>query len=127
MILGRRMTRSCGRRGTGGESIGLYRNDTDRGTARWLEVRVDVAPGDGAAGGVTARVVVSVAGTVSWRDITGGSSRASQNALSARFGLGHHTGAEWVAVLWPDGRQVAATNVPGDATILFNGEAVTIR
>ncbi len=113
--------------GTGGETVSLYRNDTDRGTARWLEVRVDAAPGDGATGGVSARVVVSAGGIVLWRDIPGGSSRGSQNALSARFGLGHHTGADWVGVLWPDGRQVVAANVPGDATVLFDGDGAALR
>jgi hypothetical protein len=113
--------------GTGGEAVSLLRNDTVRGTARWLEVRVDAAPASAATGGVTARVVVSVGGEILWRDITGGSSRASQNALSARFGLGHHTGADWVGVLWPDGRQIVATNVAGNATLLFEGDAATLR
>ena len=37
------------------------------------------------------------------------------------------TGAEWVAVLWPDGRQVAAKGVPGDARLVFTGETAEIR
>jgi hypothetical protein len=110
---------------TGGESIDLYRNDTVRGTATSLEVRVVAAPDDGAAGGVSTRVVVSAGGVVTWRDIAGGSSRGSQNALSARFGLGQVTGADWVAVLWPDGRQVVASHVPGNALVTFDGRGAS--
>jgi hypothetical protein len=113
--------------GVSGEPVQLFRNDTDRGTARTLEVRIDAAPGDGARGGVTARVVVGVGDLVLWRDVSGGSSRNSQNALSARFGLGQRTGAEWVAVLWPDGRQVAATGVPGDARLVFGASGPELR
>jgi hypothetical protein len=111
--------------GVSGQRVELFRNDTDRGTAHWLQVRVDAAPGDGARGGVTARVVVGVGDVVLWRDITGGSSRSSQNALYARFGLGQRTGADWVGVLWPDGRQVAATGIPGDSTLVVNGDLLT--
>jgi hypothetical protein len=59
-------------------------------------------------------VVVKTGALLQFRDLSGGSSRASQNAMSVRFGLGQWTGAEWVAVLWPDGRQLAVTGVEGN-------------
>ena len=91
-----------------GSRVSLYSNDTDPGTTRWLEVRVPNTPGTGEHGGISGRVVVKTGDVVQYRDLTGGASRASQHAMSVRFGLGHWTGAEWVAVLWPDGRQMAA-------------------
>ncbi len=102
---------------TGGQRLNLYRNDTDLGTARWLEVRVPVTPGTASRGGITGRVVVKTGELVQFRDLTGGSSRASQNAMSVRFGLGQWTGAEWVAVLWPDGRQSVVMNVEGNRVV----------
>jgi hypothetical protein len=95
----------------------LYRNETDLGTNRWLEIRVPVTPGTGTKGGITGRVLVKTGGLVQFRDIAGGSSRASQNAMSVRFGLGQWTGAEWVAILWPDGRQVVVRNVEGNQVL----------
>jgi enediyne biosynthesis protein E4 len=105
---------------TDGQPLVLYRNDTDRGTNQYLEVEVARSPGVGEFGGVSGRVVVKVGDTVLWRDLTGGSSRASQNAMSVRFGLGQYTGAEWVAVLWPDGRELSALNVPGNTKITLS-------
>lgn len=99
---------------TSGDRVNLYRNDTDVGTHGWLEVKIPQVPGSGGVGGISARVVVRTGDLVQFKDITGGSSRASQNAMSARFGLGQWDGAEWVAVLWPDGRQVAVINVEGN-------------
>ncbi len=53
-----------------------------------------------------------------FKDVLGGSSRASQNALSVRLGLGDFDGAERVAVLWPDGRQRAFENVPAGTLVV---------
>jgi len=102
---------------TGGARLNLYRNDTELGTNRWLEVRVPVTPGTGERGGISGRVVVKTGALAQFRDIVGGSSRASQNAMSVRFGLGQWTGAEWVAVLWPDGRQSVVINVEGNQVL----------
>ena len=99
---------------TDGTPVVLYRNVTDLGSHRWLEVAVDRAPGSTERGGVSARVAVKTGELIQFKDITGGSSRASQNELSVRFGLGNWTGAEWVAVLWPDGRNIAVTGVEGN-------------
>ncbi len=100
-----------------GARLNLFRNDTDRGTNRWLEVRVPITPSNGSFGGITGRVVVKTGDTVLWRDLTAGSSRASQNALSARFGLGQYTGAAWVAVVWPTGEQRVVLNVEGNQVL----------
>jgi len=102
--------------GTDGRPLMLYRNETDVGSNRWLEVRVR-ATGNGARGGINGRVAVRSGDLVQFKDITGGSSRASQNELSVRFGLGQWTGVEWVAVLWPNGEQMTATHVEGNRTL----------
>lgn len=102
---------------TDGTHVHLWHNETTLGTHGWLEVRVPRVPGNNARGGVSARIVVKTGDVVQFRDINGGSSRASQNAHSARFGLGHWTGADWVAALWPDGRQLVVTGVAGNQTL----------
>jgi len=102
---------------TDGSRINLYRNRTDTGSHRFLEVRVANAPGSSQTGGVAARVGVRTGDLIQFRDISGGSSRASQNDLSVRFGLGDYQGAEAVWVLWQDGRQSAVVNVPGDSVV----------
>lgn len=103
--------------GTSGARMNLFRNDTELGTNRWLEVRIPQVPGTSAKGGISARVLVKTGGLVQFRDIAGGSSRASQNAMSVRFGLGQWDGAEWVAALWPDGRQIVVRNVEGNKVL----------
>ncbi len=96
---------------TDGSRMVLHRNVTDVGSHRGLEVRID--------GGVAARVAVwTPDGLVQFKDVLGGSSRASQNALSVRLGLGDFDGAERVAVLWPDGRQRAFENVPAGTLVV---------
>jgi len=98
----------------GSARVQFFHNETDTGSQRWLEVRVLRSPETGDAGGVSARIAVKTGDVIQFRDVKGASSRASQSALSARFGLGQWTGSEWVAVLWPDGRQVIRINVEGD-------------
>jgi hypothetical protein len=105
--------------GTDRRPLMLYRNDTDHGSHRWLKVRIGEVPARGGVGGVTARVVVKTGDRIQFEDISGGSSRASQTELVARFGLGHWTGATWVAVLWPDGRQYAVRGVEGNRELLL--------
>ena len=100
--------------GSGGTRVNLFRNDTDRGSNRWLHV---VVPGAGEGGGVSARVVVRTGDDIWYRDLRAGSSRASMNELSVRFGLGAWSGADMVAVVWPDGRQTVLTNVAGDEVL----------
>jgi hypothetical protein len=99
---------------TSGSRLNYFRNDTDLGTQRYLEVVVPETPETGSFGGISGRVVVATGDLIQFRDLTGGSSRASQNAMSVRFGLGQYTGADFVAVMWPDGRQTAVVNVEGN-------------
>jgi hypothetical protein len=102
---------------TDGSPVVLHHNLTDTGGRHWLEVEVVETPVTGERGGISARVVISAGGVVQFRDLTGGSSRASQNAISARFGLGSWDGVDWVLVAWQDGRSVTYQNVPGDRTL----------
>jgi enediyne biosynthesis protein E4 len=97
--------------GTDGTRVTLYRNQTETGTQRWLHVAVRPEIGPESRDGIGARIGVKTGDLVQFRDITGGSSRASQNQHTVRFGLGHWSGADWVAVLWPSGRQIIWTNV----------------
>jgi hypothetical protein len=105
---------------TDGTRITLYRNTTEVGSNRWLEVHVSAAPGNGTAGATTARVFVKAGPLLQFREIYGGSSRASQNAQPARFGLGQRTGADWVAVQWPDGREIIVRNVEGNQRLVLD-------
>ncbi len=102
---------------TDGSAISFYRNITNVGNRGWLEVTIPRVPVTGERGGIGARVIVKTPDLVQFRDINGGSSRASQNAHSVRFGLGNWDGAEWVAAIWPDGRQLVVTGVPGNRRI----------
>lgn len=105
---------------TDGTRVQVLHNETERAGRHWLEVRVDATPGTGERGGIGARVVVSTPGGLQFRDLTGGASRASQNALAVRFGLGPWDGADWVVVVWPDGRQVAYTRVAADQALVVD-------
>ncbi len=105
--------------GTSGTRMSLFRNDTNYGSNRWLRVEVGNVPRTGGRGGISARVVVKTGELLQFRDIAGGSSRASQKSISVSFGLGQWSGAEWVAILWPDGRQKVFTHVEGNQLITF--------
>lgn len=98
--------------GTDGRPLELYRNETPVGDQHYLHVFL--TPTDANATGVTARVAVKTGDLVQFVDVLGGSSRASQNEHSARFGLGPYTGAEWVVVLWPSGTYDVWRNIEGN-------------
>lgn len=98
--------------GTDGARIVLYRNTTDVGDHRYLHVFVE--PANANRTGVTARVAVKTGELVQFKDLLGGSSRASQNEHSVRFGLGPYTGADWAVVLWPNGTHDVWHNLKGD-------------
>ncbi|MCB9675132.1 MAG: CRTAC1 family protein [Alphaproteobacteria bacterium] len=103
---------------TDGAALTVLMNRTEP-AGHWLDVVVRAAPETGQYGGVGARVAVVTGDLVQFRDITGGASRASQSELSARFGLGDWDGADQVVVLWPDGRQIVRTGVPGDRRLVL--------
>ncbi len=96
---------------TDGSRPTLYRNETDLGTHGVLDVLVAPDPAEDPGTGIGVRIAVSVGGQLQFLDVDGGSSRASQTEHTARFGLGHVQGADWVAALWPDGRQHVVANV----------------
>ena len=101
---------------TGGQRAMLWHNETDVGDNNWLHVRIPDA-GSGQMGGISARVVIKYGDTVLWRDMVGGSSRAAQHDHSIRFGVSGWDGVEWVAALWPDGRQSALYNVAANQSV----------
>ena len=105
--------------GTDGRPLTLFRNDTAAGTGGWLQIRPEPQ-------GVGARVVVATGEdegeVLQFRDVSGGSSRASQNELSVRFGLGAFEGARWVGVLWPTGEQALVYNVGANQVLRLRGE-----
>jgi hypothetical protein len=76
-----------------------------------------VTPATGEHGGIGARVVVRTPDGLQFRDLTGGASRGSQNALTVRFGLDGWDGAESIFVAWPDGRTRSLVNVPADQVL----------
>ena len=103
---------------TDASRITLYRNETDPGTGGYLHVRVGApSNAEGSSTGVGARVVVSTDDLLRFRDVTAGSSRASQNELTVRLGLGQVRGADWVGIVWPNGQQRVFTNVGANATL----------
>jgi enediyne biosynthesis protein E4 len=103
---------------TDGSRIVLYKNETEVGTGRWLHVEVARAPNGGNLRAIGARVLVKTGELVQFRDLTAGSSRASQNEHTVRFGLGEWSGAEWVAVQWPSGAQKVVRNVEGNRRVM---------
>ena len=98
---------------TDGSRITLYKNSTSTKN-HWLTVTVAKAPQTNNGGGITARVAVKTGDLVQFQDIVGSASTAAQSELAVHFGLGAWDGAEWVAVVWPDGRQIVVRNVKGD-------------
>lgn len=87
---------------TDGSRPQLLRNVTDVGGRLALEVEAPVG----------SRVVVGVGDEVWFQDVHGGSSRASQSELVARFGLGDWTGVDYVVVALPGGGVNTFTGVP---------------
>jgi hypothetical protein len=103
---------------TDASRITLYRNETDPGTAGFIHVVVGAPPsGVGSSSGVGARVVVAAGDVLRFRDVTAGSSRASQNEVSVRLGLGQVRGADWVGIVWPNGEQRVFINVAAGSTL----------
>ena len=93
---------------TDGSRVTLYRNETDVAEQRFLHVRAPIGT----------RVLVATGELVQFRDVKAGSSRASQNEHTVRFGLGAWSGAEWVAVQRPTGEQVVLMNVEGNQRLV---------
>jgi hypothetical protein len=80
------------------------------------------APDGGNFRAIGARVLVQTGELLQFRDLTAGSSRASQNEHTVRFGLGEWSGADWVAVQWPSGGQKVVRNVEGNQRLVVEFE-----
>lgn len=105
---------------TDGSRLTLYRNETDVGTQNWIQISI-AADGPRAVG---SRIAIAIddpdaedGERILFRDISGGSSRASQNELGVRFGIGHREGVRWVGALLPTGEQDLVRNVGGGQRI----------
>ncbi|MBI2191336.1 MAG: CRTAC1 family protein [Planctomycetes bacterium] len=67
---------------------------------------------------IGARVRVRTGRMWQRREVTSGSSYASQSELTLTFGLGDHPRADEVEITWPSGRQQVFRDVPGRRTIV---------
>ena len=67
---------------------------------------------------IGAKVRVKVGNTMQRREVTSGSSYASQSELVITFGLGTAIRAEEVEVIWPAGGVTRLTSVPADQVLL---------
>ncbi len=86
----------------------LFRNDTV-GAGNWLQVElVGLASNRDAIGAV---VEVTAGGVLRMRQIEGGSSAHSQDALGAHFGLGDATVVDELRVRWPSGQENVLTDL----------------
>ena len=84
----------------GGE-LQLFRNDsTDLG--HWFQLQLSGAPRNLDAIGTL--VVLTTGGVERRRQVKGGSSAHSQDALTLHFGLGDATTIDRIEIFWPDGR-----------------------
>jgi hypothetical protein len=105
--------------GFGDENVGdpdvLYRNNG--GDNHWLQVQLRCA--NGSLGGIGARIAVSAGDLHQIREISGGRGYA-QNSITANFGLGTHTVADEVQVIWPSGVVQTLAAVPADDFIIID-------
>ncbi|MEQ9376134.1 MAG: CRTAC1 family protein [Imperialibacter sp.] len=86
----------------------LFRNDSKGGN--WLKIALKGT--DSELNGLGSRVEVVAGGVKMMREIDGGSSHLSQNALHAHFGLGTHSIADSVIVTWLGGERQVLLNQP---------------
>lgn len=101
---------------TDGSNVVLHENATNVTGRHFLTIGVH-ENAKGGTGGVGARVAVKTGDLIQFNDITGGSSRASQNEHSVTFGLDGWDGAELVVVRFADGSQIVRRNVKADQFI----------
>ncbi|MEQ1831679.1 MAG: FG-GAP-like repeat-containing protein [Candidatus Eisenbacteria bacterium] len=90
------------------ESGGRFLQNQGPFTGHWLRVAL-TSSNDGAIG---ARVRAVAGSRVFVREISGGASRSSQDALVADLGLGSATSLDSLIVRWPDGRVQAIEPPP---------------
>ena len=92
----------------------LLRND---GGSRnnWLKVRLEGTQSNRQAIGTKLRLVVG--GVVQVREVGAQSSYLSQNSLIEHFGLGNHSWADTLAIVWPSGVRQILTQVAANQTV----------
>jgi len=108
---------------TNGGAAHLFRNDLgpDR---RFIRLELTGTESNRSAIGATVRLRT---GRI-WqrRDVTSGSSYASQSELPLTFGLGTHERADEIEIRWPSGLKQSFRNVPANRTIrLVEGKEPT--
>ncbi|HSR66986.1 MAG TPA: CRTAC1 family protein, partial [Acidobacteriota bacterium] len=79
----------------------LLRNDGGN-SGNWL--RVELRGPHYNRYGLNARVRLKAGGKVQLREVRSGGSYLSQHDLRVHFGLGQNDSAEWLEVIWPDGK-----------------------
>jgi hypothetical protein len=104
-----------------GVSNKLFRNNLSTADG-WLHVDLEGVYSNRA--GIGARVRIVTGGTSQMREISGGSGYASQNSLTAEFGLGVATTVDSVQVIWPSGIIQDSLNVAVDQLILITEQDV---
>lgn len=94
--------------------VRLFRNTPPAGR-HWLKVR---PIGRGAnSQAVGARVVAQAGALTQMRELRLGSNFAAHDPVEAHFGLGAATTVDLLRVVWPDGTEVAWSNVAADQTL----------
>lgn len=78
----------------------------------WISFELADAPGNRLA--LNARVIVSAGALVQQDEVRSGGSYLSQNDLRLHFGLGAHSQADSVKVLWPEGKTETIGHLPAD-------------
>ncbi|MEQ8532393.1 MAG: CRTAC1 family protein, partial [Imperialibacter sp.] len=92
----------------------LFRTDSKGGN--WLKVSLNGTESE--LHGLGTRVEVVADGVKMMREIDGGSSHLSQNALYAHFGLGTHSIADSVIVTWLGGKRQVLLNQPANQLLV---------
>jgi hypothetical protein len=100
------------------DAVRIFRNDQETGH-HWLQVRL--RSGSRNTAGIGARIRVTTDGRSQVREISGGSSSAT-NPLRAHFGLGRAHRVEELEVRWPSGTLQTLRDVPADQLLVLEEE-----
>jgi hypothetical protein len=76
-----------------------------------------LAPANGHADAIGARVIARVGSTMQLREVRSGSGYLSQNELKMIFGLGDSTAVDRLEIAWPSGRKQVLEHVPANQTL----------
>jgi hypothetical protein len=103
----------------------LFRNDGGRAAGHFLDVSVRGAPPNPFAVGAVVRVTAG--GRTQMREVRAGSNYASQDPLTAHFGLGDALRVDRLEVTWPGGARRAVADLDADQTVTVTPDAVQAR